>query len=251
MDLWNHITLYDIDTVFTVHSLKGRHFTMENRRSYALTFAIGDAEIVYTQSGRQFVSDAAHAVLIPMGADYTLFCRRSGDFPLINFTSDIPVTTFTVTPIRSVQSYLSDYERLRALWIEKKHRAQAFRILYEIFDNLSHEGEDRGMLPVRNAAEYLSLYFSDPTLSVLRLAEESGLSEVYFRRLFKSTYGVPPKQYLHTLRIRHAQQMLREGKESVTQVAEACGFSGVYHFCRAFKDETGETPTEYRQKQVL
>ena len=249
MDLWNHITLHDISTVFTVHSLKGRQFSMQDRPAYALSFAVGDAEIVYTHNGKQFVSDAAHAVLIPMGADYTLLCRRSGDFPLINFAADIPVTEFTVTPIRSVQSYLSDYERLRALWIEKKHRAQAFRMLYEIFDKLSHEGDDRGMLPVRSAAEYLSAHFADPALSVLRLAEESGLSEVYFRRLFKSVYGVPPKQYLHTLRIRHAQLMLREGKESVTSIAEACGFSGVYHFCRAFKEETGDTPTEYRRNQ--
>jgi AraC-like DNA-binding protein len=249
MDLWNHITLHDISTVFTVHSLKGRRFTMQNRPAYALSFAVGDAEIVYTHNGTQFVSDAAHAVLIPMGADYTLFCRRSGDFPLINFTADVPLGDFAVTPIRSVQSYLSDYERLRALWIERKHRAQAFHMLYEIFGKLSHEGDDRSMLPVRNAAESLSLHFSDPTLSVLRLAEESGLSEVYFRRLFKSVYGVPPKQYLHTLRIRHAQLMLREGKESITRIAEACGFSSVYHFCRAFREETGDSPTEYRRSQ--
>ena len=43
--------------------------------------------------------------------------------------------------------------------------------------------------------------------------------------------------------------LLREGKESITRIAEACGFSSGYHFCRAFRDATGDSPTEYRRSQ--
>ena len=47
------------------------------------------------------------------------------------------------------------------------------------------------------------------------------------------------------LRIKVARQMLGGSYASVTEVAEQCGFSGVYHFCRAFRAATGMTPTEY------
>jgi AraC-like DNA-binding protein len=34
----------------------------------------------------------------------------------------------------------------------------------------------------------------------------------------------------------------------VTAISETCGFASVYHFCRAFKTETGLSPSEYAKK---
>ena len=42
-----------------------------------------------------------------------------------------------------------------------------------------------------------------------------------------------------------AAQLLREGNVKISAVAQACGFSGVYHFCRAFRTRCGMTPSEY------
>ena len=51
---------------------------------------------------------------------------------------------------------------------------------------------------------------------------------------------------------RRAKQLLETGNLSVTQVAEKCGFSGVYHFCRSFKNITGLTPTQFaKQSQKI
>lgn len=44
-----------------------------------------------------------------------------------------------------------------------------------------------------------------------------------------------------------AQGMLRKDAFSVSEVSERCGFSSVSYFCRAFKDETGMTPLQYRK----
>ena len=42
-----------------------------------------------------------------------------------------------------------------------------------------------------------------------------------------------------------AKQMLVDTPFTVTAIAEECGFSSVYHFCRAFRQRTGKTPTQY------
>ena len=65
------------------------------------------------------------------------------------------------------------------------------------------------------------------------------------RKLFLSYYHITPKQYVLDIRIRKAKQLLCDTPFSVTAIAEECGFSSVYHFCRVFKEKTGFTPTEY------
>jgi len=251
MDIWNQITVTDIESVFTVHAARGHRLNMKSRKNYALSFAVGDAKIIYTKDGKRYVSDAKHAVLLPMGGDYQLLCQEAGDFPLINFTSERFTDDFIVVPLQNADLYRKDYERLRVLQNAKNNRAKAISILYGIFSRLAHEEESRFYLPIRHATDYISAHLSDQALSAKQLSAVSGLSEVYFRRLFKAAYGIPPKQYILDLRIRHAQLLLNEANQTVTEIAEACGFSSVYHFCRTFKSITGETPTEYRKKEIF
>ena len=52
-------------------------------------------------------------------------------------------------------------------------------------------------------------------------------------------------------RIAEAKQLLRNTTTGVTQVGEQCGFSGVYHFCRAFKKRVGITPTQYAEQNRI
>ena len=53
--------------------------------------------------------------------------------------------------------------------------------------------------------------------------------------------------YIRRQRVRHACRMLRETDLSVTQIAEAAGFSDYRHFSRIFHQLQGETATDYRR----
>ena len=78
------------------------------------------------------------------------------------------------------------------------------------------------------------------------LAEQCDMSQTYFRRLFHSLYGVSPKQYILSARMRWAKTMLKSTDDSVTEIAKNCGFENVYYFSRAFRNHQGISPTEYR-----
>ena len=71
------------------------------------------------------------------------------------------------------------------------------------------------------------------------------------RKLFLSRYSTTPKQYILKQRLNMAQQLLLDTALSVTQIAERCGFTSVYHFCRAFKDKTGISPSQYGKETRL
>lgn len=57
-----------------------------------------------------------------------------------------------------------------------------------------------------------------------------------------------PRQYILELRIKHAKELLIGDVIAINRVAELCGFSGVYHFYRTFRQMTGQTPTDYRRR---
>ena len=83
---------------------------------------------------------------------------------------------------------------------------------------------------------------------IKEFSEACGVSESYFKRLFKEQFGVPPKKYVVQLRINHACELLRTERYSVTQIATICGFSDIYFFSRQFKEYMGVSPTVFVKK---
>jgi AraC family transcriptional regulator len=84
-------------------------------------------------------------------------------------------------------------------------------------------------------------------LSLTELAAVAGLSQFHFIRLFKNATGTTPHQYVLSLRIARARNLLQETKLPVSEVAARSGFKGVTQFNRAFSKITGATPSEFRR----
>jgi AraC family transcriptional regulator len=85
--------------------------------------------------------------------------------------------------------------------------------------------------------------------SLARLAEQAGMSEFHFNRLFKRATGLPPSQYQIKLRLDAARRLLRETKKSVITIANEVGYSNPSHFAQLFRKETGLSPTDYRRER--
>ena len=76
--------------------------------------------------------------------------------------------------------------------------------------------------------------------SILKLAAECNLSPTHFRRLFEKCTGSSPKEFILSMKISRAKQLLSEGK-SIKETAELSGFNDIFYFMRAFKKMTGIT----------
>lgn len=80
----------------------------------------------------------------------------------------------------------------------------------------------------------------------------------YVRKLFKSQTGATPHEYLTSLRMHLARQLLLSGmsnqysRYSVAQISEMCGFAEPLYFSRVFKKHFGAAPSDYgRQPDAL
>ncbi len=76
--------------------------------------------------------------------------------------------------------------------------------------------------------------------SILKLASECNLSPTHFRRLFEKYTGSSPKEFILSMKISRAKQLLSEGK-SIKEAADFSGFNDIFYFMRAFKKMTGIT----------
>jgi transcriptional regulator GlxA family with amidase domain len=90
---------------------------------------------------------------------------------------------------------------------------------------------------------------SDEDWPVRRLARVSGASEAHFARSFKEAFGAPPHRYLLTRRVEKAKALLRDTDLSVTEIAFQTGWNSLGTFGRTFRDVTGESPGDLRQRE--
>jgi AraC-like DNA-binding protein len=86
------------------------------------------------------------------------------------------------------------------------------------------------------------------SLTLEEMAGVACLSKYHFLRLFKSTYGVTPMEYVSQRRIERAQDLLRATNLTVTEVCMAVGFSSLGSFSSRFRRLVGENPSEFQQR---
>ena len=240
----HNATITNIAPPFIVSSPKGKHRTIVNRPRYAISLCIS-GRITYTMNEKKFTSDPNHVVLLPKNGSYTLFGAEDGLFPVVNFESDnLSLDEIAVFPLHNPQLALKRFDSLKTLFLFNKSHFQKFSHFYSLLDVLFPEEPTTHPL-LRTVLQYIQDHIDRPDLSNVELAKKVLISEVYLRKLFSTHLNMTPKQYILDLRIRKAQQLLADTEHTVTTISEMCGFSSLYHFCRAFHNKTGMTPTEY------
>lgn len=99
---------------------------------------------------------------------------------------------------------------------------------------------------IRKAREYIDGHF-DQGVTLTDVAEHVHFSRYYFLRAFRQATGMPPHQYLDSVRVRHAQKLLGRG-EPLADVALRSGFGSQSHFTQRFKQIIGVTPGVYARE---
>ncbi|MEM8605770.1 MAG: helix-turn-helix transcriptional regulator [Myxococcota bacterium] len=82
--------------------------------------------------------------------------------------------------------------------------------------------------------------------TVERMARLASMSKSSFHQAFKSTVGVTPLKYVLYWKMHFAASRLSTTKDSVAEVATACGYDSESAFSRAFRRELGYAPREAR-----
>lgn len=101
---------------------------------------------------------------------------------------------------------------------------------------------------VQRIMDYMENHYQEK-ISLDQIAANMYLSSYYISKIFKSETGDTPINFLISLRMKKAREMLdAEEKFSIQEVAAAVGYEDAYHFSKLFKKYYGLSPLYYRAR---
>ncbi|MGA8656005.1 MAG: helix-turn-helix domain-containing protein [Chthoniobacterales bacterium] len=100
---------------------------------------------------------------------------------------------------------------------------------------------------IRRAKAYIAGHHADP-VGLNEIANAMHVSTFYFCKMFKKATGITFTDYLGRVRVEKAKNLLLNPHLRVSEIAYAVGFQSLTHFNRVFRELTGESPTNFREK---
>jgi len=103
---------------------------------------------------------------------------------------------------------------------------------------------------MQRVMEVINENINDSDLSVDMIAQKVGISRVHLHRKMKELTNQTPHSFIRNIRLQQAAKLLKDGKQSITEVMYACGFSNSASFSTMFKNLYGCSPREYMQNAM-
>lgn len=136
--------------------------------------------------------------------------------------------------------------RIRNLVANRRQLKQFFG------DNQAMEKESVSKLDKDFVARFKALVneqMKDTELNVEDLGREMGMSRVQLYRKMKSLTNYAPNELLRQMRLKKAASLLASSEMTIAEVAYEVGFSSPSYFTKCYKEEFGESPTEFVKRR--
>ena len=137
-------------------------------------------------------------------------------------------------------SHLDDFNSInqaKEWFIEKSIR---------INNLIKRERMDSSKLLIEKAKEYINQNYSNPELSVEAICSQLHVSPTYFSTLFKKETGSNFINYLTSIRLNEAVNLLNTTDYKSYMIAEKVGYTEANYFSYVFKKKFGVSPSKYR-----
>lgn len=209
---------------------------------------------------QSIVPDNLTAILIIPGDFHEIVVNNKSNskFMKISFTSNIfeksnlPQTSVVLKSILYDSLFFKAYnETINNPGNEDLKKALTKALVCIIIQNgqaiqtKQHSGRNRyGSEALRIINEN---YDDDLTLS--SVAKLLSVTPQHLSNTFKTNIGINFSNYLTAIRLQHAERLLIETNESVTNISDMCGYKNFSHFIRSFKKTYGISPSIYRKNR--
>lgn len=241
--------VYSATTLYTETNTKSKRV---NRPCWAIIIKY-EGETTYYSKGISYISNSANMVILPKGCSYEWSCTKSGHYSVIEFECDNISDEIIYFPSVNGEYLLKYFKNLEYKRTIKKnmYEMESIKDTYSVILKLIGSTQKKYVPSAKAekiavAADYIAKNYTKEIKND-DLAQLTGFSTVYFRKLFTEVYGISPINYIHELRIKKAKEMLRSDYGTIADIALSLGYLNIYDFSRDFKKRTGVSPSKYTQ----
>jgi len=119
------------------------------------------------------------------------------------------------------------------------------RALDDFIESVYASQDSKKITQIKPAVDYIEAHYDQP-IALADIAKAAYLSISRLAHLFKEQMGITIIDYLTSVRINHAKQLLLATDKSCTKICFEVGYNNQSYFTRTFKDIVGMTPRKFR-----
>lgn len=222
----------------------------------ALSFRLS-GEAMFSHGDKKWQVHKNDILFVPAGYDYTIHSQKAEELLIVHLSiENAPTTDICVfTPLNpdvfaKLLEEMHECQKSKTVGYLYKVQALFYKLLEQIEIQQSKKAATPKKLKLQEALNFMHEHFSSPDASVETAAKHANVSTVFLRKLFHASLHVTPLCYLTTLRIEHAENLLKTGYYSVEETATLCGFNDAKYFSAVYKKTKGVSPSAHH-KQAL
>ena len=137
--------------------------------------------------------------------------------------------------------------RVRKLIEQQKKRQESFhKEIVVTPGNITITSLDEQL--VQKALECVERNMDNTEYSVEELSADLAMTRATLYRKLQGITGQTPKDFIRSIRLKRAAQLLRDSDLSVSEIADHVGFSTPRYFAKLFKETFGVLPSQYEGK---
>ncbi|MCE7054248.1 response regulator [Algoriphagus sp. AGSA1] len=103
---------------------------------------------------------------------------------------------------------------------------------------------------VKDIIQYIEENVSSPTLSVVELSQNMGVSRSSLHKKLKTISGLGPNEFIKLIRLKAAARLLNSGVYNISEVCYMSGFTSPSYFSKCFQVQFNMTPSEFISESI-
>lgn len=244
------------DSVKVLNVVKGISYPLSeyrNKPNHVLVYKHTGASYYFFED-RSILLKRGQVLFIPKGQSYRveLACDEVSHYTAIQFSAEEIIGEPHIFTVENQAEIENEFVRILHCWsISSKTNAYRvmsllFGILARLSSILEYDYVPKSKLTdIFPAVQYMKEHIFDPDLRICNLHQLCGISDTYFRKIFRSVYKTSPQQYVTSCRMRQAKHILEEHTcASVAEAAMMVGYQDPLYFSRVFKKCFDISPSE-------
>lgn len=254
----SNLCISEINSV-NLYSFNQERFPMraKKRIHHGIMYTLEGSE-TFVFHDKQIQTLPNSIIYLPKNSDYTIHLSSDNvvaitiDFELVSQEINSPF----LIKLNSKNIIQNEFINAEKVWKRKFNgyeqlcRSYFYKIIALLIKEESARHSTKNHSKISNAVEYLHKHYTENDFRISALYEISNISPRYFESLFFEEFHTTPKEFVTSLKIKRAKELLLSDCITVSDIAEQLGYSDIYHFSKIFKSKTGYTPSEYKRIHI-